>query len=127
MQRYNIIPGTYGYHTCRLTLMEQSYVGHVTFKIGGNCHGLSILESALEYLEDPCGFESDCQLRYDVEECEYSFVLSDGEKSLEYEVDYYELSDMIVAVEIIDYQDSGRTTLIEEDADCEFFEEDDRD
>lgn len=85
------------------------------------------LESVLEYLEDPDGFESDCQLRYDEEAYEYSFVLSDGEKSLEYEVDYYDLSDMIVAVEIIDYQDSGRTTLIEEDADCEFFEEDDRD
>lgn len=116
MERYDINYGTLGTHTCRLTLMEQDYVGHVTFNIGGNCHGQSILESALEYLEDPSRFESDCQLRYDEEAYEYSFVLSNGEKSLEYEgIDYSDLSDMIVAVEIIDYKDSNKTTLFEED------------
>ena len=32
-------------------------------------------------------------------------------------IDYSDLSDMIVAVEIIDYKDSDRTTLFEEDDD----------
>lgn len=69
-------------------------------------------------LEDPARFESDCQLQYDEETYEYSFVLSNGEKSLEYEgIDYSDLSDMIVAVEIIDHKDSDRTTLFEEDDD----------
>lgn len=105
MDKYDIEHG-FGVHTCRITLMEREFVGHITFKIGGNCRGQSILEVALECLEDPSKFESDCQLRYDEETYEYSFVLFDGEKNFEYEGIYYsDLSDMIVAVEIIDYKD----------------------
>ena len=105
MDKYKIGHGL-GVHTCRITLMEREFVGHVIFKIGGNCRGKDILEAALEYLEDPSKFESDCQLRYDEETYEYSFVLSDGEKNLEYEcIDYSDLYDMMVAVEIIDYEE----------------------
>ena len=105
MDKYKIGHGL-GVHTCRITLMEREFVGHVTFKIGGNCRGKDILEAALEYLEDPSKFESDCQLRYDEETYEYSFVLSDGEKNLEYDgIDYFDLYDMMVAVEIIDYEE----------------------
>ena len=88
MNKYKIGHGL-GVHTCRITLMEREFVGHVTFKLGGNCCGKDILEADMEYLEDPSKFESDCQLRYDEETYEYSFVLSDGEKNLEYEcIDY---------------------------------------
>lgn len=104
MKRYDTDYGAIGTHTCRLTLMDRDYVGHVTFTIGGNCCGASILDHALDYLEDPARFESDCQLKYDEETYEYSFVLSNGEKAIEYDsIDYSDLADMIVAVEIIDY------------------------
>ena len=50
MKSYNHAGGNIGTHTCRLTLMDGDFVGHVTFKIGGNCHGASILESANDLL-----------------------------------------------------------------------------
>ena len=106
-----------GTHTCRITLMYKSYVGHVTFNIGGNCHGLSILNSALDYLEDPGKCESDCSF-----ECYdngfYSLMLCNGFDVLDFEdIDYDELMDMIVAVEIVDYKPRK-----EEDDDDEEYE-----
>ncbi len=97
-----------GVHTCRITLMKKSFTGHITFEIGGNCQGASILDSALDYLYDPCKLESDCGFTYieDGEDYFYSFTLTDGENRLPVDgVDFDELSDMIVAVEIIDYKD----------------------
>lgn len=94
----------YGTHTCQITLMYKSYVGHVAFTIGGNCHGHSILESALDYLEDPGKCESDCNFEF-YDDGFYSLTLCDGIGTRELEdVDYDELMDMIVAVEIIDYE-----------------------
>lgn len=116
MKSYDKNGNHIGTHTCRLTLMERDFVGHITFKIGGNCRGASILETALEYLEDPARLESDCLFKCYDDGSMYSVVLSNGETTCCYlDMDYDELSDMIVAVEIIDYQDSGRTTLFEED------------
>lgn len=93
-----------GNHTCRITLMYTSYVGHVTFTIGGNCHGHSILDSALDYLEDPAKYESDCKFEF-YDDGFYSLTLCNGTDTLEFEdIDYDELMDMIVAVEIIDYK-----------------------
>ena len=115
LKSYNKIGGNIGTHTCRLTLMERDYVGHVTFKIGGNCRGASILESALDYLEDPSRLESDCRFKCYDDGTLYSVVLSNGETTCCYpDMDYDELCDMIVAVEIIDYQDSGKKKLFEE-------------
>lgn len=94
----------YGTHTCRITLMHKTYVGHVTFIIGGNCHGLSILNSALDYLEDPGRYESDCEFKF-YDDGFYSFTLHNRTDEREFEdIDYDELEDMIVAVEIIDYK-----------------------
>ena len=94
----------YGTHTCRITLMHKTYVGHITFTIGGNCHGLSILNSALDYLEDPVKYESDCKFEF-YDDGFYSLTLCNGTDTLEFEdIDYDELMDMIVAVEIIDYK-----------------------
>lgn len=116
MKSYNKIGNNIGTHTCCLTLMERDYVGHITFNIGGNCRGASILETALEYLEDPAKLESDCRFKCYDDGSIYSVVLSNGETTCCYpDMDYDELSDMIVAVEIIDYKDSGRTTLFEEE------------
>ena len=93
-----------GVHTCRVTLMKQSFTGHVTFEIGGNCQGASILNAALDYLYDPCKLESDCGFTF-MEDGYYSFTLMDGDNRLPVDnIDFDELSDMMVGVEIIDYE-----------------------
>lgn len=93
-----------GMHTCRITLMDDVYVGHVTFKIGGNCKGSQILEAALEFLEDPARYESDCDFLV-IDDVFYSVVLKNGDDTLEIgDLEYEELCDRVVAVEIIDYR-----------------------
>lgn len=95
----------YGTHTCCLTLMRRNFRGHVTFPLGRNCCGGKILEVALRYLRNPGKFESDCQFTY-IDKDRYSMVLSNGKSTLVIgEIDYRELFDMIVAVEIIDHKD----------------------
>ena len=58
MDKYKIGHGL-GVHTCRITLMEREFVGHVTFDICDNARGTSILNSAIDYLYDPCKLERD--------------------------------------------------------------------
>ena len=107
MNKYKIGHGL-GVHTCRITLMEREFIGHITFELGGNCRGASIINSALEYLYDPCKLESDCGFTY-TEDGYYSFSLRNGESILPIDgIDFDELSDMIVAVEIIDYKDEEK-------------------
>ena len=49
MDEYKIGHGL-GVHTCRITLMEREFVGHVTFKIGGNYPDKQSLEDFAEWL-----------------------------------------------------------------------------
>lgn len=93
-----------GTHTCRLTLMKRNFHGYVTFPLGGNCRGGRILDTALNYLRNPGTFKSDCQLTCVEENC-YSMELHNRKSTLVIDrIDYQELSNMIVAVEIIDYR-----------------------
>lgn len=102
-QRANNSSGC-GTHTCRLTLMRRTFRGHVTFPLGGNCRGGRILDTALGYLRNPGKFKSDCYLTYTGENS-YSITLHRGSFRLHIgDINYQELSNMIVAVEIIDYQ-----------------------
>lgn len=102
-QRANNSSGC-GTHTRRLTLMRRTFRGHVTFPLGGNCRGGRILDTALTYLRNPGTFESDCQLTCTRENL-YSMVLSNRKSTLVIEgMDWQELFNIIVAVEIIDYK-----------------------
>lgn len=93
-----------GTHTCRLTFMKQNYRGHVTFPLGGNCRGGTILDAALNYFLNPGRFESDCYLTY-AGENSYSITLHRGSFRFHIgDISYQELFNMIVAVEIIDYK-----------------------
>ena len=115
MLKNYVASGNFGKHTIRLTLMEHDYTGHVTFDVFGNCYGASILEIASDSMEEPERFESDCQLECYDDGTMYSVVLSNGTETRSYEdLEYEELRDMIVAVEIIDYQDFGKKKLFEE-------------
>ena len=37
-------PNFQGIHVIRVTFMQWNYVGHVSFRIGGNCKGAEVLD-----------------------------------------------------------------------------------
>lgn len=43
MQNYNINIRN-GIHTVKVTLQQWDYVGHIIYKIGGNCYGRNVME-----------------------------------------------------------------------------------
>lgn len=95
-----------GMHKVKVTLQCREYVGHITYDMGGNCHGLTIIQSADFESETFEHSENDCKLQYH-EKYDYftaELVSEDGDILL-VEGDSTEMNDMIVAVEIIDYSD----------------------
>lgn len=115
----NIIRGT---HKVTITLQKWDYIGHIYFKIGGNCKGLDILKC--------CDFENetfedcpnDCNLSYDENYDEFYAVLKNT-KNEEIEVtgDEDEFNQMIVAIEITDFEeDKKMNPLIKVDASLYF-------
>lgn len=111
MNSYNVAPGSYVTHTARITLMEDCYKGYVSIEIGGNCRGASILESAIDFFDDPSSFTSNCNfvcIFDDDDKPWFSFVLSDGNgnEAAYVDVELRELMNMMVAVEIIEYQEN---------------------
>lgn len=98
-------PNFRGIHVIRVTFMQWGYVGHVAFKIGGNCKGADLLEfTFLEcdnqedidlYTENDCGFS------FDEENEVYTAVLknADGDE-LEVEGDTEDFKDMVGGIEI---------------------------
>ncbi len=99
----NIYDGT---HKVKVTLQCKEYIGHIIYDMGGNCHGLTIIQSADFETETFEYSENDCKLQYD-ERSDYftaELVSEDGD-ILIVEGDGAEMNDMIVAVEIIDYSD----------------------
>ena len=111
----NYKPDYKNQHTVRITLNDEGYVGHINLPIGGNCKGMSILESALSWLEngdmdDLNTGSNDCELDMiypdeddDEDVVRFSFVLSNGEDKRVYD-DYTdeEFQHLVVAVEIIE-------------------------
>lgn len=100
-----------GVHKIRLTIMEDIYVGRITYEVGGNTHGADIIESALDFFEDYDSdmkyVESDCNLHVCEWDEEFIGVTLHSENgdymTAEYERD--EISRLIVGVEIIDYKE----------------------
>ena len=99
-------------HIVQLTLNDNGFIGHIRFIIGGNCKGMSILESGLNWIDtcdeddiDRCDNDCNFEMTFDEENDEYlfSFVLNNGTETNSYE-DYTDddFKNMIVAVEIID-------------------------
>lgn len=93
-------------HVVRVTLTMFNYVGHVAFEIGGNCLGKDILESGLDFLEDPGVMnENDCQFTFHEDEEEWTAVLKnpDGDELMIEESDFREIERMITAIEIVEH------------------------
>lgn len=90
-------------HTVKITLQRWDYVGHIIYKINGNCKGISVLDFDFE-CEDEFP-ENDCQLKYHEEYDYFSCVLKNKDGgTLECEGDVNEMNDMIVGMEIIDFR-----------------------
>lgn len=94
-----------GLHTVRITLQRGEYKGHFTRKLKGNCHGRKILDFDFE-CDDIDNISSDCKLKYDEEDNSFSVVLT-NDKGVEWYLNGMyedEMNDMIVGIEIIDFQ-----------------------
>lgn len=94
-----------GIHTVRVTLQNEDFRGHFTRKIGGNTHGRDILEFDFES-DDIEGVSSDCNLEYDEDDNSFSVILKNN-KGIELLLDGMyaeEMNDMIVGIEIVDFQ-----------------------
>lgn len=97
----------YGIHEYRITLMSDEYVGHITSRVGGNTKGKSILSHALDFFDVDVGkFTSDCQFEFDESGYLCNFTLHDKDgNELEFEeFDLADVSDMVVAVEIVGFE-----------------------
>lgn len=93
-------------HIVRITLTVFNYVGHVSFEIGGNCRGKSILEAAIDSLEEACDFkENDCQFTFNEDEEIWSAFLKnpDDDELIIEESNFAEIESMITAVEIVEH------------------------
>lgn len=106
-------PQSRNYHHIKVTFAHADYFGHVVFKVGGNCKGASILANGLDFWEN-CDEEdienlvqNDCELSlYGNNYDEYWFKVnltnpSTGDQMCIEELDYEDLADMIIAVEIV--------------------------
>lgn len=92
-----------GIHTVRITIQQWEYVGHITYKIGGNCKGRDILDFDFECEDNDSILENDCNLIFH-ENGYISVTLTDeaGNKA-EFEEEASEINKMIVSVEIIEF------------------------
>lgn len=107
----NYKPDKYNVHTVKATFNKDGYTGHIAFKHGGNCKGASVLETALQFLND-CDendisrlVENNCDLKLHCEdnECWFSLELhnADGDILGYDDIDTEDLLDLIVSAEII--------------------------
>lgn len=102
IQEYS--PNFHGTHTVRVTFMQWEYVGHVAFRIGGNCMGADLL--TCDFLDEDTQecinnyVENDCHFTYNEDEELYHALLKNAEgDELSIEGDGDELRKMIVSIE----------------------------
>lgn len=102
MEKYdlNIISGI---HEIMVTLQCSEYVGHIIKKVGGNCHGIDILNFDFENEDDFS--DNDCNLKYH-EDCDYftAELKDENGNTLLIDGDAKDMNDMVVAVEILSYE-----------------------
>lgn len=65
MKEYNPTAVWFGksVHTVRVTLMQEDYIGHVSYEVYGNCTGADVLDADFfideveQFIENDCEFE----------------------------------------------------------------------
>ena len=92
----------YGIHTVRVTMQQWEYVGHIIWRIGGNCKGKSVLNFDFEDYEDGFDLENDCEMKCD--DGWFSCVLHDEKgDALEVDGEREEMNALIVGMEVLDF------------------------
>ena len=94
-------------HTIRATLMCNDYIGHIAYKVSGNCKGIDVIIPNLDIFDenDINKFvENDCEFKLHYGNY-FTVVLtnSKGDKC-EIEGDEDEIYEMIVALEIVNVE-----------------------
>jgi hypothetical protein len=108
MKRYDGADNSFGTTTIKVLFQVEGYKGNMTYTIGGNCKGLSVLPhdgmSVIENLES-AKFEGMTITPFDDDAWLAQMTLtSDDGDTLEYDVaDEAELEQMIVGMQIIDF------------------------
>lgn len=97
-------PNFEGTHVVRVTFMQYNYVGHVAFRIGGNCKGVDLLNA--DFLDDDTQEvinsyeENDCKFSFDEEyEIFTATLVNNNGDTLEVDGHGEEFKDMIVGIE----------------------------
>lgn len=94
---------SHGKHTVEITLQSWEYKGKIIRKIGGNCKGFSILETATEIYEYD-KYKSDCELK--IEDDWFSCVLkNEAGDTLEMDDELDNLGRYITKVEIVNFEE----------------------
>lgn len=100
----NYDPNIYwGRHTIKVSFQCWDYKGYVTYRVGGNAKGISVLQIDHYELSDTKFLDNNVRLR-DSGEGWYRMYLTNGEgEELEVEEEWTEISNSIVGVQIIDF------------------------
>lgn len=97
-----------GIHTLRVTLQKWDYVGHITQKISGNCKGRDVIDFDFN-CEDEFP-ENDCNMEVDEDSYYFRCILKNQNgDTLECEGDAEYMNDMIVCLELLDFEREEET------------------
>jgi len=88
-----------GVHAVKVTLQVWGYQKTLTYEMGGNCKGLTILDGCIDELLEQIGFYND------EDECGCNiYLINDDGDELEYEIfDESDLENIIVGLKIIGF------------------------
>ena len=96
----------WGTHIVEVTIQSWEYIGHLKFKIGGNCKGLSVMKNADDLWRNEDVIWNDCAFKIDEDEEWFSCELKDADGNiLQCDDNLDNLSDMIVKIEILALQE----------------------
>lgn len=105
MTDYNGLNSGLRTHFIQVTFQDGEYTGHITYKMGGNCVGLDLLDFDPDCIDqdDISHYtENDCKLRFDEEVGIFLIELSNAAgDTKELELDSQELSRIVVGIKIV--------------------------
>lgn len=108
MKSYDGLNSSYGTHTIKVSLQDDEYKGSFTYKIGGNCKGISVLsfDVSCEHEKQIAKWKkTDCAIELDYEgNLIVTLTNPQTKETCRYELDDDEFMRMIVGVEIIEFQ-----------------------
>lgn len=96
----------YGTHIVEVTIQMWEYIGHLKYKIGGNCKGLSIMKNAEDLYRNKDIIWSDCNFIIDEENEWFKCELKDvNENILMIDNGLDDLPNLMVKIEILALQE----------------------